>query len=107
MVIGEGPVRPPEERRFRDYQVLPVSIRVRLFAIARERAGASEVIVDLQQGATVADLRAALTTEVPALGPVLANAMIALNAEYASDGQIAPPSADVAVIPPVSGGAPC
>lgn len=84
-----------------------MSIRVRLFAIARERAGASEVVLYLQQGATVADLRTALTAQVPALGPLLPNAMIALNAEYAADGQVVSDGADVAVIPPVSGGAPC
>lgn len=84
-----------------------MSIRVRLFAIARERAGASEVVLDLREGATVAELRAALAERFPALAPLLPNVMIALNAEYASDGQLIAPGADAAVIPPVSGGAPC
>ena len=82
-------------------------IRVRLFAVARQQAGASEVVLDLREGATVADLRRALAVQVPALGPLLPNIMIALNAEYAHDDLVIPAGADAAVIPPVSGGAPC
>lgn len=81
-------------------------IRVRLFAIARERAGTADVALDLADGATVADLRAALAVRFPALRPLLPNVMIALNAEYAADGQAIAPGAEAALIPPVSGGAP-
>ena len=83
-----------------------MSIRVRLFAIARQRAGAGEVHVDLPTGATVADLRTALGEQVPALRSVLPGVMIAVDAEYAADELAIPRGADVALIPPVSGGAP-
>lgn len=81
-------------------------IRVRLFAIARERAGVSEAALELNEHATVADVRAALAERFPALRPLLPNVMIAVNAEYADDAQVIPSDAEVALIPPVSGGAP-
>ncbi|MDR3635498.1 MAG: MoaD/ThiS family protein [Isosphaeraceae bacterium] len=83
-----------------------MSIRVRLFAVARERAGAGEVLLALGEGATVADLRAGLAERFPALCPLMPNVMIAVDAEYASDDLVIPPGAEVALIPPVSGGAP-
>jgi molybdopterin converting factor subunit 1 len=85
--------------------VPPEPTRVRLFAIVRERAGAAEVVLELNEGATVADLRAGLAGRFPQLRPVLPNVMIAVNAEYAADDLVIPRGAEVAVIPPVSGGA--
>jgi molybdopterin converting factor small subunit len=80
-------------------------VSVRLFAIARQRAGRAEIAVDLVEPATVADLRRALAVECPELAPLLPNLMIAVNAEYADEGHAIPPGADLAAIPPVSGGA--
>lgn len=79
--------------------------RIRLFAIARERAGAAEVSVDLAEGATVAALRARLAEQLPALRPLLPNVMVAVDAEYAADDLVIPRGAEIALIPPVSGGA--
>jgi len=77
---------------------------VRLFAVARERVGRSEITVELPEGATVADLRAALAEQFPPLAPIAARVMIAVDSEYADDAAVAPPGASLAVIPPVSGG---
>jgi CTP:molybdopterin cytidylyltransferase MocA len=41
---------------------------------------------------------------LPALGPLVPNVLIAVNEEYAEDGDIIPAGARIAVIPPVSGG---
>ena len=79
-------------------------ILVRMFALARQRAGRSEVEVELPEPATVGDLRRVLAEVVPDLAPLLPNVMIAVQAEYADDACAIPPGADVAVIPPVSGG---
>jgi molybdopterin converting factor subunit 1 len=83
-----------------------VRIAVRLFALARQRAGRAEVDVELAEGATVGDLKRVLAAEVPDLAPLLPSVLIAVQAEYARDDQPIPPGADVAVIPPVSGGGP-
>jgi molybdopterin converting factor subunit 1 len=78
--------------------------RVRLFAVARERAGRADLTVDLPAVATVSDLKLALGRDVPSLAPILGIARISVNHEYANDDTPIPPDAELAVIPPVSGG---
>ena len=80
------------------------TIRVRLFARARDLAGADAVDVDLPAGATVAGLRARLAERVPALRDLLPRAAVAVNEDFADDDTPIPPGAEVAIIPPVSGG---
>jgi MoaE-MoaD fusion protein len=77
---------------------------VRLFAGLRERAGADRVEVDLPEGASVADLLAAMgTTPVGELAP--RSCIVALNREYADADAVVGESDEVALVPPVSGGA--
>jgi MoaE-MoaD fusion protein len=73
-------------------------VSVRLFAGLRERAGAPRVDVELPDGATVADLLAALE-----LAP--RSCVAAINREYADAGSRIAPGDEVALVPPVSGGA--
>lgn len=77
---------------------------VQLFALARQRAGRSEVTLDLPDGATATDLRRALAQDHPALAPLAPSLLIAVDAEYAPDDHPIPPGAEIAAIPPVSGG---
>jgi molybdopterin converting factor subunit 1 len=79
-------------------------VSVRLFALAKERAQRSQVELELPAAATVADLRAALRARWPELAALWAHALIAVDQEYAEEGAIIPPGAELAVIPPVSGG---
>jgi molybdenum cofactor cytidylyltransferase len=79
-------------------------VQVRFFALAKDRAGRSEVEIELAGGSKVADLRAVLAERFPALGPLLATALIAVNEEYAGDDALISPGSRLAVIPPVSGG---
>jgi molybdopterin converting factor subunit 1 len=76
-----------------------MQVRIRLFAGLRQRAGASEVALELPDGARVADALAQLqhvTGDVPVV--------MAVNQEYA-DEQLPLASGDeLALIPPVSGG---
>jgi MoaE-MoaD fusion protein len=79
-------------------------VSVRLFAGLRERAGADRIEVELPDGARVADVLAAMAaTPVGALRP--RECVVAVNREYA--GADAPVRAgdEVALVPPVSGGA--
>lgn len=80
-------------------------VEVRLFAVARQRAGQPSIAVDLPDGATVADLKRALAAGHPELAPLVPSLMIALDADYAPDDRPISPGAEVAAIPPVSGGA--
>ena len=81
-----------------------MTIRVRLFARARDLAGADQITVDLPAGATVAELRARLGETCPALGPLLTRSAVAVNEEFARDDGVILPENDVALLPPVSGG---
>lgn len=81
-----------------------MNIRVRLFARARDLAGADSVMVTAPEGATVADLRRLLATTHPALTGLLARCAIAVNDEFADDTLTLPHEAEVALLPPVSGG---
>ncbi len=82
-----------------------MELTILYFAAAREAAGAAREALD-PAPATVADLRRALVERHPALGRVLPRCRIAVNQEMAGDADAVPPGAEVAIIPPVSGGAP-
>ena len=79
-------------------------VEVKLFAAARQLAGADSIDIELPDQATVGDLRKALIASVPALGGIAARAMFAVNADYAPESAVIPAGAEVACIPPVSGG---
>ena len=81
-----------------------MTLPIKLFAIARQRLGRDQVEVTLPDPATAADLRRALTKQFPALADVLPHIRIAVNSSYATDSTIIPAGAEVALIPPVSGG---
>jgi molybdopterin converting factor subunit 1 len=83
-----------------------VKVTVRLFALAKERVGRPQVELDVFEGATVGDLKRLLAENHPTLAPLIPNLMFAVNTEYAADAQPIPSGAEVAAIPPVSGGGP-
>jgi molybdopterin converting factor subunit 1 len=78
--------------------------RVRLFARAKDLAGAETVTVTLPAGATVGDLRRDLAAERPALAGLLPRCAVAVAGEFAEDSYTLPAGAEVALLPPVSGG---
>jgi molybdopterin synthase catalytic subunit/molybdopterin converting factor small subunit len=75
-----------------------VVVTVRLFAGLRERAGADRVQVELPEGARVADLLAAMEVAPR-------SCVVAINREYAGEGEPVREGDEVALVPPVSGGA--
>jgi len=81
-----------------------VKVRVRLFAVAREAAGNDSVELELPEQATIALLRRRLVQRVPRLAALAGRLVFAVDREYADDAMKIPPGADVACIPPVSGG---
>ncbi len=76
-------------------------VHVRLFAGLRERAGFATRELELADGATCADVAAAID-ELDAIPDGLA---FAVNRQYAEPGQAVSDGDEVALIPPVSGGA--
>jgi MoaE-MoaD fusion protein len=82
-----------------------VRVRVRLFAVQRELAGTREVPLDLPEPATVDDAWMALVALHPALAPGRASVRFARNGAYADAATALADGDEVAMIPPVSGGA--
>ncbi|HEX2435794.1 MAG TPA: molybdopterin converting factor subunit 1 [Solirubrobacterales bacterium] len=84
-----------------------MTVTVRLFAMLRERAGRDEIELELGDGSTVADALEALKDSSP-LGEALERMPVraAVNREYVADDSPLSPGDEVALIPPVSGGAP-
>jgi MoaE-MoaD fusion protein len=82
-----------------------ITVRVRLFAVLRQRAGRESVEVELEEGATVADALTALAGE-PALADVLSRVPVqmAVNRDYAKAETVLSPDDELALVPPVSGG---
>jgi molybdopterin converting factor small subunit len=84
---------------------MPVAATILLFASAREKAGKTNLTVDLPDNPTVLDLKSAMVRACPALEPLVSTLRIAIDSEYAFDDlQPIPPGAELAAIPPVSGG---
>lgn len=81
-----------------------MNCQVKLFAAARQFAQCDQLSLDLPAKATVADLRGAIVEAQPALAQLMPSALIAINTRYARESDPIPANAEIAVIPPVSGG---
>jgi molybdopterin converting factor subunit 1 len=81
-----------------------MTLTVQLFAAARDLAGSPTVTIELPAGAAIAELRRALAHAHPALANLLSRCRIAVDHDFVEDTAILVPTAEVAVIPPVSGG---
>jgi MoaE-MoaD fusion protein len=80
-------------------------IRVRLFAVQRELAGTREVAFELPDGADVEAAWEAVVARFPVLAPGRPSMRFARNGEYAEPATGLADGDEVAMIPPVSGGA--
>jgi sulfur-carrier protein len=79
-------------------------LKVRLFAKARDLAGAPIVELPWSDGGSVAQLKQTLSELHPALQPLVPRLLVAVNNEYARDDTPLRASDEVACFPPVSGG---
>jgi molybdopterin synthase catalytic subunit len=81
-------------------------IEVKLFAGLREAAGAGEVEVEVEDGATADGLLDELR-QLPGLGEVLTRmrVRVAVNRQYVDGAQVLSEGDEVALVPPISGGA--
>lgn len=61
--------------------------------------------MDIPEGTTVAELKERLVQEHPILEPAMATIIVSVNHEFSFDLDPVPDGAEVAVFPPVSGGA--
>jgi len=82
-----------------------MKVTVLYFASARERAGCERESVELAGGADVRALAAHLETLHPRLSGALAHVRFAVNQGFVAPHHALADGDEVAVIPPVSGGA--
>lgn len=77
---------------------------IQLFAVARERMGKPTLEIELPADATIGTLRLELAVQFPVLADILPAVRFAVNADYAREETQLPAAAEIALIPPVSGG---
>ena len=82
-----------------------MKVKVRLFGSLREEAGQPELEIELQGGARVADLRALLAGRLPAVAAFGDRLRLAVNLELAGEDVPLSEGDEVALLPPVAGGA--
>ncbi len=82
-----------------------MQISLRLYASVRDLIGSRCVDVELPEGARIDDLKALLGERYPAVRPVLKTVVFAMDDEYVAADARLRDGAEVALIPPVSGGA--
>ncbi|HVZ74591.1 MAG TPA: molybdenum cofactor biosynthesis protein MoaE [Polyangia bacterium] len=80
-------------------------VTVLYFAVLRERVGAERETLDVPAPGDVAAARAALATRHPAIAPLLPIVRSAVNRAFVPDAHALAEGDELALIPPVAGGA--
>lgn len=83
---------------------MSLSVNALFFASYRDLVGTGALRVDLDPGATVADLVATLRSRGAPFDALPAEPAVAVNRTYAFMDEPLTPEAEVAFIPPVAGG---
>jgi molybdopterin converting factor subunit 1 len=83
-----------------------VRVRVRLFGALAERAGQDEEALDLPEGATAAHALREMGERHPGAVAILGRISVAVNREIVPADRALAPGDEVALLPPVAGGAP-
>jgi molybdopterin synthase catalytic subunit len=83
-----------------------MNLEVRLYASLKDRAGGPRLAVAVEEPVTVRRVMEALARECPALAPALPTALVAVNRDFAFPDTPVQAGDEVALFPPVSGGAP-
>jgi molybdopterin synthase catalytic subunit/molybdopterin converting factor small subunit len=81
-----------------------MKIRLLAFASAGDVLGTGEMELELPEGSRVADLRSWLAAEFPRLAPLWPRLAVAVDGKLAGGEQALTDGAEVALLPPVSGG---
>jgi len=81
-----------------------LSVRVKLFASAREAIGKDQIIVSLAKQTTVGDLRKKILELYPSLASKKIPFIVAVNHKVVDDSTTISHLDEVAILPPVSGG---
>ena len=81
-------------------------VRVLFFGMLKDIAGKTADAIDLPEGASVRDVLKKYESQIPRLKQSLPSLALAVNQQYAGPDTILKSDDEVALLPPVSGGAP-
>ena len=81
-----------------------MKIELLLFASSKDLFGKPQISIELPDGATVGDLKAALTDQQPDAVSLIQRCAFSVDQRYATDATILLANHEIAMIPPVSGG---
>jgi molybdopterin converting factor subunit 1 len=84
-----------------------MKIHVLYFAVFRERLGMSEEDLELAEPATVGDALTALATKHAPIAQLRGRFRVAVNQDFVEDDHALKAGDEIALIPPVAGGAAC
>ena len=82
-----------------------MKVRVMCFAAAREIVGTGELVIDLPEGSTLTQLFDQIQGQFPRLQGLAGSLLFSVNREYAPSDKRLVAGDEVALIPPLSGGA--
>ena len=83
-----------------------MQVRVLFFGILKDIVGKAVDVIDLPEGASVREVLALYEVQVPSLKPSMPSLALAVNQQYAGPDTKLGPNDELALLPPVSGGAP-
>jgi len=79
-------------------------VKVLFFGVLKDMVGRAEDLLELQDGATLADVLSHYEQRVPKIREVLHTVALSVNQHYAGPGAVLGEGDEVALLPPVSGG---
>lgn len=104
-IIRPAAGRTPD-RHFSSATIPLMRIRLLAFATARQALGSGEIDFEIEPGATVSDLANQLQDAYPELRGIWPRLAIAVDGDLAGPQTVLEENSEVALLPPVSGGAP-
>ena len=81
-----------------------IRIKVKVFALLKEKMGREELMLELLEGVSCQDVFSLLAGSFTDLGPLLEKSLVAVNGWYADRNKSLLAGDELAILPPVSGG---
>ena len=81
------------------------SITILFFANLKDITGEQKIMIEIPPEITIADLKEQLIQDYPGLSRYMSAIIVSINHEFAENDEIIPNEAEIAIFPPVSGGA--
>ena len=80
-----------------------MKLKILAFGIARDIFGADKIYLEMDENATVKDLKETLEQKYDTLKKIRSY-FVAVDEEYSEENQVLTSESEIAIIPPVSGG---